>query len=85
MPPAIEGQGGDARTFWLACRLALMFGLDDADALDVFRVWNARCLPPWTIDELLQKLRAARLYGGTSRLQLTQVEEKQHARTARAR
>lgn len=62
-PPAIEGQGGDEHTFRLCAKLARGFTLDDAEALDVLRDWNAICAPPWTERELLGKLESARRNG----------------------
>jgi hypothetical protein len=39
------------------------FALPDADALRLLTEWNARCDPPWTQRELMDKLRRARRYG----------------------
>src|SRR5262249_47879982 len=55
VPPAIAGQHGDLHTFRVCCRLARGFDLDDADAVDVLTMWNARCQPPWSQRELLDK------------------------------
>lgn len=63
VPPAIAGQHGDVHTFRVCCRLVRGFALDDAQALDVLAEWNARCQPPWSADELLDKLRRAARYG----------------------
>ena len=63
IPPAVAGNGGDAATFRVCCRLARGFALDDDDALDVLTDWNNACVPPWSQDELRAKLRGARLYG----------------------
>lgn len=63
MPPAIAGQGGDALTYRVACVLCIDYGLSDAEALPLFRDWNARCQPPWTEAELRAKLRSARKHG----------------------
>lgn len=60
---ARAGCHGDARTFRVCCRLARGFGLSDEEAMDVLREWNARCEPPWSERELLQKLANARRYG----------------------
>lgn len=48
---------------WLCCRLARGFALDDEQALHVLTEWNARCEPPWSEEELLDKLRRATRYG----------------------
>jgi hypothetical protein len=62
-PPAIQGQGGDNHTFQVCCRLVRGFNLSDYDALECLRDWNARCSPPWTESELIEKIEGARKYG----------------------
>ena len=39
------------------------FALSDDEALSVLSEWNARCEPPWTKRDLLNKVRNARKYG----------------------
>jgi hypothetical protein len=63
VPPAIAGQHGDVHTFRVCCRLTRGFALDDEQALRVLVEWNARCQPPWSEAELLDKLRRAVRYG----------------------
>jgi hypothetical protein len=63
VPPAISGQHGDVHTFRVCCRLVRGFALDDEQALHVLTEWNARCQPPWSEAELLDKLRRAARYG----------------------
>ena len=63
VPPAIAGHHGDTVTFRICCRLARGFALSDEEAMGVLREWNARCVPPWTDRELLDKLKSARRYG----------------------
>ena len=63
VPPAIAGQHGDVHTFRVCCRLTRGFALDDDQALHVLSDWNARCEPPWSLAELLDKLRRAARYG----------------------
>ena len=63
VPPAIAGQHGDVHTFRVCCRLTRGFALDDDQALHVLTDWNARCQPPWSLAELLDKLRRAARYG----------------------
>jgi hypothetical protein len=63
VPPAVEGQHGDVHTFRVCCRLARGFALDDEQALHVLADWNARCQPPWSEAELLDKLRRAARHG----------------------
>jgi P4 family phage/plasmid primase-like protien len=62
-PPAVEGQGGDTHTYQVCCRLVRGFDLSDGQALDLLRGWNARCVPPWSDDELAAKVAGARKYG----------------------
>jgi hypothetical protein len=63
VPPAIAGQHGDVHTFRLCCRLTRGFALDDEQALHVLAEWNARCQPPWSEADLLDKLHRAARYG----------------------
>ena len=63
IPPAVAGDGGDAATFRVCCRLVRGFALEDDDALSVLIDWNSACLPPWSEEELRSKLRSARRYG----------------------
>jgi len=63
MPPAIAGQHGDVHTFCVCCRLVRGFALDEHDAMTLLHGWNARCQPPWTERELMDKLARARRYG----------------------
>ncbi len=63
LPPAISGQHGDLHTFRVCCRLVRGFALGDRDALTLLHEWNARCEPPWSERELLDKVRRARRYG----------------------
>jgi putative DNA primase/helicase len=62
-PPAIEGHGGDTHTFQVCCRLVRGFDIAEVDALDLLREWNARCVPPWSEYELVEKIDGARKYG----------------------
>lgn len=63
VPPAVAGHHGDLHTFQACCRVVRGFALDDDQALAVLAEWNARCQPPWTQRELLQKIRSARRNG----------------------
>lgn len=63
IPPAIAGQHGDLHTFRVCCRLVRGFALPDSDALKLLEEWNARCEPPWSERELIDKVRRARRYG----------------------
>lgn len=63
LPPAIAGEHGDLHTFCVCCRLVRGFALNDDEALSLLREWNARCRPPWTERELVDKISRARRYG----------------------
>jgi hypothetical protein len=63
VPPAIAGQHGDVHTFRVCCRLIRGFALNEEQALEVLSEWNARCQPPWSFDELLDKIHRAERYG----------------------
>jgi hypothetical protein len=63
LPPAVAGQHGDLHTFRVCCRVVRGFALDDTEALMLLADWNARCEPPWSEHELIDKLRRARRYG----------------------
>jgi hypothetical protein len=63
VPPATAGQHGDVQTFRVCCRIVRGFALEDDEALDVLQRWNARCQPPWSYTDLLEKVRRARKYG----------------------
>lgn len=60
--PAYEGQGGDARTFAVACGLRDQ-GISEAQAVELLTHWNALCVPPWSAAELAVKARNAYAYG----------------------
>ena len=60
--PAVEGQGGDAYTYQVACELRDR-GVSAPLALDLLlEHWNERCLPPWMPDELRAKVENAFAY-----------------------
>jgi hypothetical protein len=63
LPPAIAGHHGDRHTFRVCCRLTRGFALSDDEALALLAEWNARCVPPWSERELVDKVRRARRYG----------------------
>lgn len=59
---AIEGSGGDNRTYQVACEV-LNLGLSPAKAWEVIRDdWNPSCIPPWDEQELAAKVRNAAEY-----------------------
>lgn len=62
-PPALQGQGGDDRTFRVAARLK-DFGLSEVTALELMALhWNERCEPPWSYEDLTTKVANAYRYG----------------------
>src|SRR5207249_3066007 len=64
-PAAIEGQGGDARTFATACGLRDL-GVSEAQAVELLsNEWNSRCSPPWSVAELETKAANAFRYAET--------------------
>ncbi len=60
--PAIQGEGGDVTTFKVAARLK-DFGCDQDMTLGLMAFWNERCSPPWTVEELQDKVAHAFKYG----------------------
>jgi hypothetical protein len=60
-PVAIEGEGGDATTFKVACRLR-DFGLPLDEAYVLMLQWNELCQPAWDPDALELKVRNAYAY-----------------------
>jgi hypothetical protein len=53
---AVSGECGHNRTFRVACKLVLYFGLDRECALELLRIWNLKCQPPWSEKELAHKV-----------------------------
>lgn len=59
---AIEGSGGDNRTYQVACEV-LNLGLSADKAFDLLDAeWNNHCVPPWEADELRAKIANAVSY-----------------------
>jgi hypothetical protein len=63
VPPAVQGEHGDDRTYCLAATLAIDFALSDEDALGLLTEWNRTCAPPWSEEALRAKILHARKYG----------------------
>lgn len=59
--PAVEGQGGDAHTYAVACGLR-DFGVSEAQALDLLGDWNDGCSPPWSPNDLGVRVHNAYRY-----------------------
>jgi replicative DNA helicase len=64
-PEAIQGHGGDAATYEVACHLVRDLGLTVDTAHDLLlNHWNdAKASPPWSFEELRTKLENAKRYG----------------------
>jgi len=61
--PAVEGEGGDETTYKTLCK-AKDLGLSQEKALELASLlYNPRCVPPWTEDELEKKVENAYAYG----------------------
>lgn len=59
---AVEGQGGDARTFVVACGLRDL-GVSVEQAINLLlEHWNGRCSPPWMPNELGVRVNNAYTY-----------------------
>lgn len=61
--PAIEGQGGDAKTYVAMAILSHDFALSEDEAWPIACAWNETCQPPWSAPDLRSKLRGAAKYG----------------------
>jgi hypothetical protein len=64
MRPAVQGESGDHHTFTVACVLVRDFALTVEEALPLLLEWNTRCVPPWTVEELVHKLKWAETQDG---------------------
>jgi hypothetical protein len=63
-PIAVEGKGGDIRTYETACMLTRNYGLSVTMAFGImWDFYNPRCIPPWNSDELFKKIENASEYG----------------------
>jgi len=58
---AVEGEGGDAQTFKVICALRDL-GPSAEQAGELLAEWNDRCSPPWSLDELGDKITNAYTY-----------------------
>lgn len=59
---AVEGHGGDAKTFRTAIE-CLELGCPAATAFELMaEIWNPACIPPWDVDELAVKVQNAAKY-----------------------
>jgi hypothetical protein len=55
VPPAIEGKNGSKRMFATVALLLNEFALPRTVAFDLVKVYNARCVPPFSQEELEHK------------------------------
>lgn len=66
-PGAVSGEGGDNRTFSIACVLVNDFALDADTALSLMMEWNNKCVPPWEVSDLQTKLDNAKKHSDPTR------------------
>ena len=66
LPPAIQGQGGDARTWAVCLGVARGFALGEDEAYEVLEGWNQNCEPPWEEQDLRRKIKDALEKGQTA-------------------
>lgn len=59
---AIEGQGGDDRTYRLACEVSNLGLTAETGFALISEIWNPHCRPPWSDDELRVKVQNASQY-----------------------
>jgi len=60
--PAIEGDGGDAHTYQVACQVR-DYGISEGIAFNLMGLyWNEGCQPPWDLTELQTKVSNAYTY-----------------------
>ena len=61
-PPAVQGEGGDHRTFIVCCKTRDL-GVPADRALEALEVWTSTCEPPWEHEDLEKKIANAWKYG----------------------
>lgn len=62
-PVSVEGEGGDQTAFRVACHIKDM-GIEHRKAYVLMsEYWNPNCLPPWSTEELFNKVENAFKYG----------------------
>ena len=62
-PVAVQGQGGDNTTYKVCAATVRDYALSEHMALKLLTYWNERCTPPWTIEDLQEKVDRALRYG----------------------
>ena len=74
VPPAIEGQGGDAHTYKVACSVRDL-GISKELCLDLMQdLFNPRCQPPWDERDLAAKVSHAYRYAQNETIGANSVE-----------
>ena len=63
--PALQGQGGDAHTFQIACKVNDLGISENACLSLMLGDWNPRCEPPWEVEELARKVNNAYTYANS--------------------
>lgn len=64
-PAALEGGGGDNRTYTVACHIR-DYAVSQQACLDLMlRYYNPRCQPPWSVDHLQTKIQNAYRYANS--------------------
>ena len=58
LPASVSGSGRHGAMLHAAC-VCLRFGVSDADALNLLRIYNDRALPPWDERDVVRKLSEA--------------------------
>lgn len=59
---AVEGESGDKQTYQVACK-GYNYGLSQTRTFELMlNVYNPRCLPPWSHDDLWKKVESAYKY-----------------------
>jgi len=79
-PPALQGEGGDAHTYKICCHLHNQ-GISIPKAVEILNEhWNSRCEPPWTLQDLAEKMQRAYQYAekapGCNSLNLPSIKPK---------
>ncbi|MCP3137537.1 phage/plasmid primase, P4 family [Pyxidicoccus sp. QH1ED-7-1] len=62
-PARVNGEGGGQHTVQACSILSHDFALDDDECMGLLREWNETRTPPWSEDELRERLERGRRYG----------------------
>ncbi len=78
--PALQGEGGDAHTYQVCCHLHNL-GISIPKGVEILtEEWNGRCEPPWSLEDLAEKMQRAYQYAekapGCNSLNLPSVRPK---------